>query len=111
MSFKNGLFWIIASIVTAFNLLFCFISLIEIYQVSFTSKEKEYHWGAEPFPWYYETKMTYLTYTGSWAVLFLSILFFQIFYLLKRNKTREMYSGLLFILLFAIMLVVNGPMN
>jgi hypothetical protein len=111
LNFKDGLFWTIAILVILTNVLFSFGSAFEIYQISFTEIEKEYHWGADPFPWYYENKMTYLTYTGSWTVVFLTILFFQVYYAIKNNKTKELYSGLLYILFFVAMLVVNGPMD
>ncbi|RCU42362.1 hypothetical protein DQ356_10595 [Chryseobacterium lacus] len=111
LNLKDGLFWTIAILVILTNMLFSLASVFEIYQISFTDIEKEYHWGAEPFPWYYENKMTYLTYTGSWTILFLTTLFFQVYFALKDNKTKELYSGLLFILLFATMLIVNGPID
>jgi uncharacterized BrkB/YihY/UPF0761 family membrane protein len=109
LNFKDGLFWTIAILFILTNLIFSVVSIIEIYQVSFTSVEKEYCWGAEPFPWYYESKMTYLTYIGSWTILFLTVLFFQIYYAFKDNKTKELYSGLLYILLIVTMLIINGP--
>lgn len=111
LNFKDGLFWTIAILVILTNVLFSFASVFEIFQISFTDMEKEYHWGADPFPWYYETKMTYLTYIGSWTILFLVTLFFQIYFAVKDNKMKELYSGLLFILLFVAMLVTNGPID
>lgn len=111
LNIKDGLFWTIAILVILTNMLFSFASVFEIYQISFTDIEKEYHWGADSFPWYYENKMTYLTYTGFWTVLFLTILFFQVYYAIKDNKSKELYSGLFYILFFAAMLVVNGPMG
>jgi uncharacterized BrkB/YihY/UPF0761 family membrane protein len=111
LNFKDGLFWTITILVILTNVLFPFASVFEIFQISFTDIEREYHWGADPFPWYNETKMTYLTYTGSWTILFLTTLFFQIYYAVKDNKTKELDSGLLYILFFVAMLVANGPMD
>ena len=106
-NFKNGLFWTIAILTTLANLLFSLASVFELYQISFTHLEKEYHWGADPFPWYYATKNTYLTYIGTWTVLLLTILFFQIYYIIKDNKVKELYAGLLFVLGFVAMLITN----
>lgn len=111
LNFKDGLFWTIAILVILTNVVFSFASLLEVYQISFTNIEKEYHWGADPFPWYYESKTTYLTYTGLWTILFLTTLFFQIYFAIKDNKTKELYSGLLYVLFFVAMLVANGPMD
>lgn len=111
LNFKDGLFWTIAILVIMVNMLFSYASVSEIYQISFTDIEKEYHWSAEPFPWYYEDKMTYLTYIGSWTILFLTTLFFQVYFAFKDNKTKELYSGLLFIILFVAMLITNGSID
>jgi uncharacterized BrkB/YihY/UPF0761 family membrane protein len=107
LNLKDGFFWTIATLVILANVLFSLASIFEICQISFTDIEKEYHWGAAPFPWYYKSKMTYLTYIGSWTVLFLMILFFQIYYTIKDHKTKELYSGLLCILVFVTMLVCS----
>lgn len=107
LNFKDGFFWTIAILVILINALFSFASVFEIYQISFTGIEKEYHWGADPFPWYYENKMTYLTYTSAWRILFLTTLFFQIYFAVKDNKPKELYSALFFILFFVVMLIAN----
>ena len=111
MNFKSGIFWTIAIVAILTNLLFSVVSITEIYQLYFTDIAKEYHWGAEPFPWYYQDKRTYLTYVSSWTVLFLAILLFQIYYAVKDNKTKELYSGLLYILFFVVMQIANGQVE
>ncbi len=111
LNFKDGLFWTVALLVLLTNLLFSFILTLEIYQVSFSDIRKEYYWGADAFPWYYKNKQTCLIYIGSWTILFVTTLFFQVYFAFKDNKTKELYSGLLFILFFVAMLVVSGPMD
>ena len=113
MTFKNStlvneFFWQIAIWGMLGNSFFLVISLYELYQIVFTTAEKLYPWGADSFPWYYETKMTYLIYNGFWTVLFLVILFFQIYFAFKKNKRRELYSGLIGVMLFVTMLIANG---
>jgi len=104
---KNGLFWTIAILIILTNLLLTSLFLFEIFSLLLTDIGKEYHWGAEPFPWYYKTQTTYLTYSGIWTTSFITILIFQIRYLLKNNKTRELYFGLIFVLLISTMFIVN----
>lgn len=111
LNLKETLFWAIAIIFILANLFFSLISLIEIYEVGFTELEKHYHWNAEPFPWYYESKNIYLAYISCWTTIFLIILFFQIYYLIKDNKYKELISAFAFFLVFIIMLIANGPMN
>ena len=74
---KGILFWTIASIVMVANGLLCLSSVVDFYEVTFTVKEKEYHWGAEAFGWYYVTRNIYLTYTGIWTAVFLIALTFM----------------------------------
>jgi hypothetical protein len=106
MNVKNIFFWTIAGILILVNGFFIAISLFEIYQITFTDMGNEYQWGAETSPWYFATKNTYTTYIGVRTIPFLAILFFQINYLIKGFKTKELYSTLAFVFLFVVMLLI-----
>jgi len=107
-NFRNILFWTIVLLVAFVNGMLTLILVNELFNVLFDNIDNEYFWGAEAQGWFYATKNTYLVYEGIWATIFLIILFFQIYFIVKKNKEKVLYTGLTFILLLAVMMVTHG---
>jgi hypothetical protein len=65
------------------------------------------HYGDALGCWYYNSRSIYLFYITLWQLIHLTIFIFQIYFLLKLNFKKSIYSGLIFIASILIFVLIS----
>lgn len=100
---------IIGSIAILLNGLFCLINLSEWHVVKIQNKTSDYPFGGEgPTPYYYKSAELYSTVTLVWGLIFLILISFSTWSLVKKKLT---VLSLALTLTFILIQIIHGQIN